>query len=205
MLIRFLSNIFIRTGARQLFYHMGLYNSNHEALEDYQFFDLGSGGGRLVIQSHLELPSVSRSVGIELSPTRHNIAMRRLNQLESNNDLKRIRHLAQKSWGSNYNHPAVIELYEGDLFELDISKATHIYLSSLCFTETMLDRIVDKIEAEGSALKIVASLRLLPLRSNQSSRVVALGNRPWQEFVEMTWNRGGDGCPVYFYVVKPTT
>jgi hypothetical protein len=183
---------------------MGLHNNNHEAQNNYQFFDLGSGGGRLVIQSHLELPSVTRSVGIELSPTRHNIAMRRLNELKSNDDLKRIRHLARKSWGLDYNHAAAIDLYEGDLFDLDISKATHIYLSSLCFTETMLERIVDKMEAEGSALKIVASLRLLPLGSNQGGRVVALGDKPWQEFVQMTWNRGGDGCPVFFYAVKPT-
>lgn len=179
---------------------MGLYNSNIRE-RDYQFFDLGSGGGRLVIQSYLELPLVSRSVGIELSPTRHKIAMRRLGELKSDGDLERIRQFAYTSQGIKQDIATTIDLYEGDLFQLDISKATHMYLSSLCFSDDMLNRLVDKIETEGISLQIVASLRLLPLSQSRSERVAKLGDNPWQEFIEMTWNRG-DGCPVYFYSVK---
>eukprot|EP00804_Cyclotella_cryptica_P007592 CCRYP_010658-RH/>CCRYP_010658-RH protein AED:0.40 eAED:0.41 QI:0/0.66/0.5/1/0.66/0.5/4/1904/341 len=204
-------------GARQLFYHMGLSTPNRRTIHDgnskLQFFDLGSGGGRLVLQSHLELPSVCRSVGIELSPTRHEIAMRRLNELVLGGTIERIRALAHKSWGWEIGgcSSAVLDLYEGDLFELDITKATHMYLSSLCFSESMLERVVDKIETEGFSLQIVASLRLLPLRKSgdnsekkderDKSRVVRLGENPLMEFIEMTWTRG-DGCPVYFYSVK---
>ena len=188
-----------KTGARQLFYHMGLY-SNHDT--NYQFFDLGSGGGRLVIQSHLELPSVSRSVGIELSPTRHEAAAKRLNDLKSNGDLIRIRQLAYKAWNLSQKSSSEVNLHEGNLFQLDISEATHIYLSSLCFSEDMLERIVHKVETEGGeALQIVASLRLLPKNKSKVGRAVKLSENPWQEFIEMTWNRG-DGCPVYFYTVK---
>jgi len=191
-----ISNI---TGARQLFYHMGLY-SNHDT--NNQFFDLGSGGGRLVIQSHLELPSLSRSVGIELSSTRHEVAIKRLNDLKSNGDLIRIRQLAYKAWKMSEDSASEVNLHEGNLFQLDISEATHIYLSSLCFSEDMLERIVHKIETEGGpALHIVASLRLLPKHKSKVGRAVKLGENPWQEFIEMTWNRG-DGCPVYFYTVK---
>lgn len=173
---------------------------------NYQFFDLGSGGGKLVLQSHLELPSIHRSVGIELSPTRHSVAMRRYQDLISNGDIDRIQQLAFKTWGWDYITP-VIELNEGDLFELDINQATHMYLSSLCFSEDMLERVVHKIETEGSSLQIVASLRLLPLSQsgNDAGRektIAKLGDNTWQEFIEMSWNRGGDGCPVYFYAVK---
>jgi hypothetical protein len=180
---------------------MGLYDNNNNHNTNYQFFDLGSGGGRLVVQSHLELPSISRSVGIELSPTRHDIAISRLNELKQSGELQRLRRLAYKSWGIKDNPSSTIDLYQGDLFQLDISKATHLYLSSLCFTEDMLQRIVDKIEKEGLSLQIVASLRLLPLSHDRVGRVVRLGDRPWQEFIEMSWNKG-DGCPVYFYTVK---
>jgi len=205
------------TGARQLFNHMGLSAPKSRNIDNgipkLQFFDLGSGGGRLVLQSHLELPSVCRSVGIELSPTRHEIAMRRMNKLVVSGTVDRIRELAYKSWGweTGSCSSSVIDLIEGDLFELDITKATHMYLSSLCFSESMLERIVDKIETEGFSLQIVASLRLLPLRKSgdrseekdtpDNLRVVRLGENPWMEFIEMSWTRG-DGCPVYFYSVK---
>lgn len=180
----------------------------------YQFFDLGSGGGRLVIQSFLELPSVYKSVGIELSPSRHKIAIQTWNDLVQNGDALRIRTLAEKSWGGNdvkYSNDITIvsgvELYEGDLFDLDISQATHLYISSLCFSEDMLVRIVEKIEREGVALQIVASLRLLPLVDNRSlehvsSKRVSLGRNPWMEYVEMSWTKArGDGCRVYLYTV----
>ncbi|KAL7516462.1 hypothetical protein ACHAWX_001477 [Stephanocyclus meneghinianus] len=204
-------------GARQLFYHMGLSAPPKSNIDSgnskIQFFDLGSGGGRLVLQSHLELPSVCRSVGIELSPTRHEIAMRRMKKLVVSGTVDRIRESAQKSWGweTGVCSSAVIDLIQGDLFELDISKATHMYLSSLCFSDSMLERIVHKIETEGFSLQIVASLRLLPLRKRgdhskgkeirDNLREVRLGEKPWMEFIEMSWTRG-DGCPVYFYSVK---
>lgn len=96
-------------GARQLFHHMRLTHNNiHRKVANginrnnerpkYHFYDLGSGGGRLVIQSYLELPSVVKAVGIEFSPSRHNIATRTWKDLARNGDAARIRKLAIKSW-----------------------------------------------------------------------------------------------------------
>mmetsp|Transcript_1749 Transcript_1749/g.3839 ORF Transcript_1749/g.3839 Transcript_1749/m.3839 type:complete len:242 (+) Transcript_1749:235-960(+) len=190
---------------------------NRPLMQQFKFFDLGSGGGRLVIQSHLEIPSVIKSVGIELSPTRHAIALRTWDRLNFSGEAERIRRLGEQSWGitrhDNADAPSV-DLYEGDLFELDISEATHIYVSSLCFTEEMMERIVDKIELEGESLQILASLRALPLRNRwrkisewdeevMRRRKVELGTKPWTEFVEMSWTKAtGDGCPVFFYTAK---
>lgn len=195
---------------------MGLANSATSHANEqprYQFFDLGSGGGRLVIQSHLELPSVYKSVGIELSPSRHKIAAQTWDDLAQSGDASRIRKLAVKSWGIEENDKNIIstvDLHEGDLFELNISQATHLYVASLCFSEDMMKRLVAKIEQEGTALKIVASLRLLPsLRDDNKNarrtrtKLAFLGSNPWMEFIEMSWTKArGDGCPVYFYSVK---
>lgn len=211
-------------GSRQLFHHMGLassssYKQGNE--RDYQFYDLGSGGGRLVIQSHLELPHLSRSVGIELSSSRHSIAMQTWEELEQSGNAERIRRFAKKAWGKeddDFNDMPSIELHEGDLFKLDISKATHIYVSSLCFSEDMLERLVEKVESEAISLQILASLRLLPLQRKDQcidgdeaamcgkKRLVQLGVNPWMEFVEMSWTKArGDGCPVYFYSATKLT
>jgi hypothetical protein len=195
---------------------MGLTNnakSNANEQPRYQFFDLGSGGGRLVIQSHLELPSVFKSVGIELSPSRHKIAAQTWDDLAQNGDASRIRKLAIKSWGIEENDKNIIsavDLHEGDLFKLDISQATHLYVSSLCFSEDMMRRLVAKIEQEGSSLQIVASLRLLPTSCDDNKNAhrartkrAFLGSNPWMEFIEMSWTKArGNGCPVYFYSVK---
>lgn len=214
--IKFISLSLCDVGARQIFHYMGLMNDAISYNNDskYQFFDLGSGGGRLVIQSYLELPSVYKSVGIELSPSRHKIAIQTWTNLVENGDALRIRKLAEKSWGRHYVHSiddhaieSGVELHEGDLFYLDISQATHLYISSLCFSEDMLVRIVEKIEREGVALQIVASLRLLPFVDDRgsehlSSKRVRLGRNPWMEYVEMSWTKArGDGCRVYLYTV----
>ncbi|KAL9180045.1 hypothetical protein ACHAXT_008015 [Thalassiosira profunda] len=154
-------------GARQLFHHLGLTRQN---ANNYQFYDLGSGGGRLVMQAHLELPSVVKSVGIELSPSRHQVAIQTWNELVQSGDAERIRKMAEKSWGAQSETATSVELHEGDLFELDISGATHLYLSSLCFSEEMLERIVDKIEREGTSLQVVASLRSLKVQKDYATK-----------------------------------
>ena len=196
-------------GARQLFHIMGLTKMHISKQPNYQFVDLGSGGGRLVMQAHLELPSVFKSVGIELSPSRHKVALNTWNNLVDSGDADRIRKFAERSWGmnadTNNNILSTVELQEGDMFQLDISKATHLYVASLCFSDQMLERLVEKIEREGTSLQIIASLRLLPTLQKDEAQIkhVTLGSNPWQEMVEMSWTKArGDGCPVYFYSVK---
>ncbi|KAL7496091.1 hypothetical protein ACHAWT_004367 [Skeletonema menzelii] len=192
-------------GARQLFHHMGLttQKSASNKNQDFHFYDLGSGGGRLVIQSYLELPSLSTSVGIELSPSRHEIALQTYNNLQENGDIKRIRNLARRAWGieeKDETDDSGIQLYEGDLFKLDISKATHIYASSLCFSEQMLEMLVEKIEREALALQVIASLRMLPLKENNDKALVKIGRNPWQEWIQMSWSK--EGLSVYLYTVE---
>ena len=41
-----------------------------------------------------------------------------------------------------------VHFYEGDLFGIDISDATHIYTSSLCFTDEMMVDLASKLNIE---------------------------------------------------------
>jgi hypothetical protein len=172
---------------------MGLTNnekSNANEQPRYHFFDLGSGGGRLVIQSHLELPTVFKWVGIELSPSRHKIAAQTWDDLRQNGDALRIQTLAVKSLGIEEKDKTIIssvDLYKGDLFKLNISQATHLYISSLCFSEDLMEKLVAKIELEGILLQCVASLRPLPLLRDKNNKNppkartkrASLGCNPW--------------------------
>ncbi|CAE7324542.1 unnamed protein product [Symbiodinium pilosum] len=55
-----------------------------------------------------------------------------------------------------------VEFVQGDLLEADISEVTHIYLSSLCFEESMLFAAAQKVQQEARNLRGLASLQPLP-------------------------------------------
>ena len=56
-----------------------------------------------------------------------------------------------------------LNLFQGDLFQMDISTATHIYIASLCFTDEMMSMLSTKISNEGGdQLQYVATLKPLP-------------------------------------------
>mmetsp|Transcript_21457 Transcript_21457/g.32613 ORF Transcript_21457/g.32613 Transcript_21457/m.32613 type:complete len:321 (-) Transcript_21457:126-1088(-) len=184
-------------GARQLFKYMQLIPVVKPTLEKvsdfkkeqglFSFADLGSGNGRLLIQSYMEMPSLQRIIGIELSNLRHCVAVDAWGQLQ---DAARSIRL-----NSDSNAPDIdIEMNEGDLFLLDISSLTHIYVASLCFSDDMIHRLANKLVSEADALKCVATLKPFPIEFNES-----LGE-PIKQFIEMTWTKKrGTGCTVYFY------
>ena len=103
---------------------------------------------------------------------------------------------------------AKLDLLEGDLFDLDLTSATHIYVASLCFTDLMMDRLAQKIIKEITSLSsstTTTSLKyrnlqcLATLRKFPSQYEEQLGT-PRQRYVEMSWTKPrGVGCIVYFY------
>jgi hypothetical protein len=157
---------------------------------DVVFWDLGSGAGKLVVQSYLELPRIQRSVGVELAPSRHESAVKAWEGLVQSGLADELRS----------NHPdaatndgdASLKLIAGDLFHADVSEATHIYVSSLCFTDDMMRRLEEKLTCSSLKVESVASLREFPKQ--------LFGTRPRVEYVEMSWTkRQGMGCAVYVY------
>lgn len=190
-------------GTRQLFGAMGLFHSNRNSIQDCHFVDLGSGAGKLVGQAVLELSdtTVQRATGIELSPSRHQAAfaaktclLERLQQANKTSNLP----------VNDIDVEAKMELIEGDLFDVDLSTATHIYVASLCFPdalmlqleELLLQRIArqqqeSEIHKESSSnLQWVATLRPFP---NDLG-----GIRPTIRFMEMSWT-SPLGSAVYLY------
>jgi len=231
-------------GARQLFVAMELTDSspvNNEGSSGQgpaHFFDLGSGTGKLVGQVVLELPHeiVGKATGIELSPSRHESAIRAREALfqwprRSNNaaDLSDMIQMDSEDGDNSYDFSVSeesiirstnkLELLEGDLFDVDLSTATHVYVASLCFPENLMLRLENRLQLllqqqqrqkgsasqkargdnarnessrhqNGSVLKCVATLQ--PFPNNLG------GIRPVIRFMEMSWTKPL-GCAVYLY------
>jgi hypothetical protein len=148
-----------------------------------------------VVQSYLELPRIQRSVGVELAPSRHESAVKaweRLVQSGLADELRSNHPHATTNEDEDDDDDASLELILGDLFHVDVSEATHIYVSSLCFTDDMMHRLEEKLKCSSSKVKSVASLREFPMH--------LFGTRPRVEYVEMSWTkRQGTGCAVYVY------
>ena len=213
-------------GARQLFGAMGLMDCPESSQKGSQenppihFFDLGSGTGKLVGQVILELPnsSVYKATGIELSPSRHESAVRAKEALlgssgvsfdrDKNNYYGRIDGFDLSLSQENDNK---LELLQGDLFDADLSTATHIYVASLCFPRDLMVRLEERLltllqyrdqqhkdsqseEEDGGtqncALKWVTTLQPFPNNLGGISPVV--------RFMEMSWTKPL-GCAVYVY------
>ncbi|OLQ05143.1 hypothetical protein AK812_SmicGene11704 [Symbiodinium microadriaticum] len=93
-----------------------------------------------------------------------------------------------------------VELIQGDLLDADISQATHIFVSSLCFGEKLLAlwlqaEVTRKLGREASALRCAATLTALP-----QSRAAGLRYRG-SVFAEMTWT-GVEGTRVWLYELQ---
>lgn len=155
-------------GARQLWSAMGILDRTDG--NSVVFADLGSGTGRLCIQAALELDTCESIVGIEIDPDRHAIALRRWDT---------VRNVASTS-------PHRLMLYQGDLLKMDLSKVTHVYVSSLCFDDKMVYRLSELLRST-PRIRVIASLRPLDLIGPPS--VV---------YLQMSWTKPF-GCRSYVY------
>jgi hypothetical protein len=122
-------------------------------------------------------------------------AVRAWKKLTESGDADRIRGMGLvEGRRSKQNAAKGVQFCEGDLFALEISEATHVYASSLCFTNVMMAGLADKLQAEAPNLQCVATLQKFPPDSLFDITYPAM------EFVEMSWTKArGEGCPVYFY------
>jgi hypothetical protein len=162
-------------GARQLFQQMGM-ETERESNKEIVFFDLGSGAGKLVVQAHLELANLSKAFGIELSPSRHECALNAWGKVQREETVEREQ------------SKSVVKWMVGDLFQADLSEATHIYVSSLCFTSEMIRKLELKLLRGAPKLRCVASLTKFGEN---------MGN-PKVSYIQMSWTNP-NGSPVYFY------
>lgn len=205
-------------GARHLARAMGLDTLRSDIIV---FMDLGSGVGKLVAQAYLEWPAVQRAIGVELCESRSSHACQAWSSIMAIHDGHMLRQAALallndsehaksqefrgigrvSSSSSSSSIPteiggissvAQVRLLQGDLLSANVGEATHVYLSSLCFDDHMMEQIVQKLKTEASCLQSIASLRALP-----GSRVAGFRYKGSVD-VEMSWT-GAPGTRVRIY------
>lgn len=110
------------------------------------FYDLGSGGGSMVLQVARESP-VGRAIGVELSHARHKVACARLTQ--------------EAALSSR------VAFIEGDLAKVAIPDATLVFAGSLCFPDPLMLALA-RVALEAPRLRRLATIR--PLLGADRSR-----------------------------------
>eukprot|EP00933_Yihiella_yeosuensis_P047317 TRINITY_DN43077_c0_g1_i1.p1 TRINITY_DN43077_c0_g1~~TRINITY_DN43077_c0_g1_i1.p1 ORF type:complete len:259 (+),score=51.85 TRINITY_DN43077_c0_g1_i1:46-777(+) len=145
-----------------------------KALSDTSFLDLGSGDGRAVIAAAVLAPTLRESIGVELSVSRHELAVRNRRGLPE--DLK-----------------GIVRFEQCDIFKVDASclgSTEIVYLANLRFPDETVEAINDHLEKhcaiENDA--VVATLRECNFTRPCTS---------WTENVSMSWNP--EGWPVFCY------
>lgn len=150
-------------GVRQLSGFLGL----NEATEA-SFVDLGAGVGKAVVQIYLEYPRVRRVLGVELSPGRAKNGREVLEELRAGalHLLRRRALLGQALEEGMIADPLTsageVEFVEGDMFQVDLRHATHVYMASTSWCPSMLRKLADKLLKEATNLQAAASLKRLP-------------------------------------------
>ncbi|KAG7365806.1 histone methylation protein [Nitzschia inconspicua] len=168
------------------------------------FYDLGSGAGKMILQMALELiddttaaaaasSSTTTITGVELSPTRHEAAQRAKETL--------LQLSLQQNWGLSPTTLDAVDFLQDDMVSIDLSRATHIYVASLCFPSWLLANLEEKIlrECTGDTLQCIATLQRFPndLMMMQD-KFVSSFQKPLVQYMEMSWTRPWDAA-VYIY------
>lgn len=157
------------SGVRQLGRAMGLTGGSGTG-SPAVFMDMGSGVGKFVVQAYLEWPRVVQSVGVELSKTRAARASDAWEAMMLEGDAQdlRLAALDVSTLGAAAKRTAPsgladgVRLHQGDMLEQDISNVTHLYLASLCFSDSLMVRLAAKISTEGVNVLCVATLLPFP-------------------------------------------
>lgn len=102
---------------------------------DDVFFDLGSGDGRLCLQMLLFTP-LERSVGIELSVTRHELAV------AAHAEVDLIALSVHKTNSAQQQQP---EQHHGSMLEQPLGDATLVFCYNLCLDDAFLARLRERL------------------------------------------------------------
>lgn len=138
-------------------------------------YDLGSGTGKVVVQSCLEFP-FKKVVGIELCQNRHEKAVHALEQLKQRGFIKK-------------NHP--IHFIQGDIVEKPCTDATVIFMCSTCFSDELMTKLAEKISQLKKGICVI-TLKRLPDPKKYKLTLM----REYR--LAMSWSTP-EGSPVYVY------
>ena len=138
-------------------------------LQERNFVDLGSGTGRVVFNASIYFNQV---YGVELSTKRHNIG---------NNILKKNKDKLKDN----------INLVNDNMYNLDCSEMDVVYISSLCFTDGMIERLKEKLGGELKNGSLIFTSKEMNIENDDN--FVKLDN---ELNVKMTWS---DESGLYIY------
>ena len=138
------------------------------------FYDLGSGVGKLIVQTYLTTP-VKTAIGIELSKNRYNGALKAKEELKIKKRLNKRRNLLFKN---------------EDILKTNFDDATIIFMCSTCFSDECLNTLMNKMAKLKKGLKVI-TLRTLP--ENDFFILTTKKKLP------MTWSLDSS---VYFYQLQ---
>lgn len=165
-------------GAQVLFAHPEFHLS-----KDDVFYDLGSGLSRLVAEAGV-VGGARRAVGVELSDYRHDLACAGLRNVAD---------------AMTTGFPAItarrqLEARRDDILEADVSDASAVFVSNLCFRDELSAALAQKLSKQLKKGARVASIKELPA-SGASNRLIPKG----QVDVAMSWTSRRS---LYLYKVK---
>lgn len=143
--------------------------------KDDVLYDLGSGTGKVVVQSCLEFP-FKKVVGIELCQNRHEKATHALGQLKQRGFIKK-------------KHS--IHFIQGDIVETPCKDATVIFMCSTCFSDELMTKLAEKISQLKKGTRVI-TLKRLPNPKKYKLAFV----REYR--LAMSWSTP-EGSPVYVY------
>jgi hypothetical protein len=150
--------------------------------EGYNFYDLGSGVGKVVMYSHL-LSDFDKSIGVEFNKDRHNHAKTAQKKLSSKRKTRKTRKTKGKQ----------LVFHKGNMFHkkyFNNNKNSVYFISNLCFTETMnakLSKYFNKYRANKKYKTTIFSSKRLPELNYKSEETLN---------AHMTWN---DSSNIYKY------
>lgn len=142
------------------------------------YYDLGSGVGKLVLQAYLTTP-VKRSIGIELSKTRFDIAESCRKQAAIDDHVT----IGRDLFFLNQNINAT-----------NLSDATVCFISGLTFPPALIQSIMDRLSALEHSVKVIS---VLPLPDHKQFKLVKTYQLP------MSW--APEGVDICLYNVTPAS
>ena len=142
------------------------------------FYDLGSGVGKLVLQAYLTTP-VKRSIGIELSKTRFDIAESCRQQAATDDHITPGRDLLFLNQNINATN---------------LSDATVCFISGLTFPPQLIQSIMDRLSALEHDVKVIS---ILPLPDHKQFKLIKIYHLP------MSW--ASEGVDVCLYTITPAS
>lgn len=117
------------------------------------FYDLGSGGGRVVLFALLSFP-FAKGVGVELLDDLANLAKTKLKLMQ-----ERLPSLA----GFDLKRFGEVEFIQDDFTKVDFSDAGVIYAASTCFDEKLMNKLAQSLENQVAfGARIITCTKKLP-------------------------------------------